>query len=146
MRPFRSVFVVASLALVLVPSGAVGQPPVSGTLAYQLCGKDFTIGVYTLCRGWIEAWDLGRAQARPLTPPPGPGEKREDDGPAWSPDGRLLAFVRVSPRKSGVYVIRANGTGLRRIVALNFLNALEAGGQGLRWSPDGTRLAFDRYG
>jgi Tol biopolymer transport system component len=50
--------------------------------------------------------------------------------PAWSPDGRLLAF----PRSDGIYVVEVDGSGLRRLTALGgFLPA---------WSPDGELIAF----
>jgi Tol biopolymer transport system component len=113
--------------------------PVSGTLAYQLCRS--------YCQyGWIEAWDLGQARARPLTPRLRPGEQRLDSHPSWSSDGSLLAFIRVSPRTSGIYVVGADGKGLRRILALTRANADAASFTGLGWSPDGTSLVFDRYG
>lgn len=40
--------------------------------------------------------------------------------PSWSPDGRYVAFgvgLRSSPARSGIFVIRADGTGLRRVAA-----------------------------
>lgn len=55
----------------------------------------------------------------------------------WSPDGTSLAFTRMPPRggwlESWIWVVGADGTGLRRI----------ARGQSARWSPDGTRLVLD---
>jgi len=49
---------------------------------------------------------------------------------AWSPDGRRLAFSR----PSGIYVVRPNGSGLRRVASKT---ASE-----LAWSPDNKRLAY----
>ncbi len=51
------------------------------------------------------------------------------DAPAWSADGRKIAFRRPG---SGIYVIDANGANER---------FLRAGGSPT-WSPDGTRIAF----
>jgi hypothetical protein len=60
-----------------------------------------------------------------------------DTQPAWSPDGRTIAFTRVTFGRTAVsYAVRAvgpDGSGLRTLAA-------EA--SGAAWSPDGTRLAY----
>jgi Tol biopolymer transport system component len=62
-----------------------------------------------------------------------------DDFPAWSPDGRKLAFVRSvitgGKATSDVFVVNVDGSGLRRLVP---------GAEFMDWSPDGRRLAFVR--
>jgi Tol biopolymer transport system component len=50
---------------------------------------------------------------------------------SWSPDGKRLAFVG-----NGLWVVRPDGTGLRRI-------RREGLPGGASWSPDGKRIAFD---
>jgi Tol biopolymer transport system component len=56
---------------------------------------------------------------------------------AWSPSGRHVAFVaRTLPT---VYVVRANGRGLRALGRIDLDSE-----QGLSWSPDGRRLAWPR--
>ena len=69
--------------------------------------------------------------------------------PEWSPDGRKLVFGK-RPKRSGaacrpagrcadeIYVINADGTGLRRLTR----NAASDGEP--VWSPDGRRIAFIR--
>lgn len=65
-----------------------------------------------------------------------------DDNPAWSPDGRKLAFV--SQNATGAFgVFLMNGDGTRRseitpITPLPFRYKL------ISWSPDGTRLAISQ--
>jgi TolB protein len=57
----------------------------------------------------------------------------DDTDPAWSPDGRRLAFVRGGAQPA-VYLVQADGSGLRRLTT----------GASPAWSPDGTRLVFSR--
>ncbi|HZC31914.1 MAG TPA: DPP IV N-terminal domain-containing protein, partial [Candidatus Bathyarchaeia archaeon] len=52
--------------------------------------------------------------------------------PAWSPDGRRLAFVR----DEEIWIVEADGSRLTRVVTK------PGGGREPRWSPDGHRLAF----
>jgi TolB protein len=56
--------------------------------------------------------------------------------PAWSPDGRRIAFTDV--RRRGIFVMNDNGTGVRRVTTSPTLDVQPA------WSPDGRRLAFSR--
>ena len=50
----------------------------------------------------------------------------------WSPDGGRLAFNT----DDGIYLVRPDGTGLRRVVAFaGFATAVQ-------WSPDGSRIAY----
>ena len=58
--------------------------------------------------------------------------------PAFSPDGKLIAYDYRKPgfRIREIYVMNANGTGIRQVTRLNHASALPA------WSPDGKTLAF----
>lgn len=51
--------------------------------------------------------------------------------PRWSPDGTRIVFAT----EEAVYVMRADGRGLRRLVS-------EPHDLALSWSPDGTRVAW----
>lgn len=66
----------------------------------------------------------------------------EDGDPQWSPDGKQIVFVRhnfsVRPRGGqAVFVINADGTGLRRVTAYKL-----RAGDGPDWSPDGSQILF----
>jgi Tol biopolymer transport system component len=55
----------------------------------------------------------------------------------WAPDGEWLAFGT----DDGLYLVRPDGTGLRRLVSWSFVTA-----PAVQWSPDGSRIAYLRAG
>ena len=67
-----------------------------------------------------------------------------DTSPAWSPDGKKIAFVRLAkdvPRFAEaheLYVMNADGSGIRRITHNSVYDDHPA------WSPDGKWIAFTR--
>lgn len=68
-----------------------------------------------------------------------------DDSPTVSPDGTRIAFSRfdLSGRLTGIWLINTDGSHLVRVTTTP--PAWSAGGdQGPAFSPDGTRLVFDR--
>jgi Tol biopolymer transport system component len=60
--------------------------------------------------------------------------------PAWSPDGRRIAFLAQStPRgPSEIYIVNADGSGQRRLTH----NRVDASDSDLNWSPDGKQILF----
>jgi TolB protein len=58
--------------------------------------------------------------------------------PAWSPDGRLIAFASRRDGVSHIYVMRADGTNVRQVTK----GKLEDDGPA--WAPDGRRIVFSR--
>jgi Tol biopolymer transport system component/photosystem II stability/assembly factor-like uncharacterized protein len=60
--------------------------------------------------------------------------------PDWSPDGSKITFSGYDGSGSNIYIVNADGTGLKRITDL------ASGNYNPNWSPDGTRIAFSRIG
>jgi Tol biopolymer transport system component len=73
---------------------------------------------------------------------------------AWSPDGREIAFLRMSSENPGLYsenpglyVVKTDGSGERRLTryAQGSESAIGCAlGSGFDWAPDGPRIAFTR--
>jgi Tol biopolymer transport system component len=59
-------------------------------------------------------------------------DKTDDQIPAWSPNGKKIAWTRVG---DGIWVMNADGSGKRQIT-------FNASDTGATWSPDGSRIAF----
>jgi dipeptidyl aminopeptidase/acylaminoacyl peptidase len=59
-----------------------------------------------------------------------------DSAPAWSPDGRTLAFISARDGASQVYLLSMEGGEARK------LTTLSTGADLFHWSPDGKTIAF----
>ena len=60
----------------------------------------------------------------------------QNTSPAWSPDGRAIAFQTNRYGGYDIAVIDADGTGLERLTTNDAVNGSPA------WSPDGSKIAF----
>jgi hypothetical protein len=56
-----------------------------------------------------------------------------------SPDGTQIAFTGVNNGVTGIYVVKRDGTGLRRVAA-----AIDGPALRPTWNPEGTKIAFAR--
>ena len=56
--------------------------------------------------------------------------------PAWSPDGRRIAFMSDRDENPEIYVMDADGANQTRLTRTELEDSLPA------WSPDGRRIAF----
>ena len=62
-------------------------------------------------------------------------EGKHNFSPAWSPDGRKIAFTSDRSSSFQIWVMKADGTNPRQLTT-------EGENDGPTWSPDGKRLAF----
>ena len=77
-----------------------------------------------------------------VAPTPAPATRLTDNGaadelPAWSPDGRRIAFDSNRDGNREVYVMNADGSGVTRLTDNGAADEFPA------WSPDGRRIAFE---
>ena len=56
--------------------------------------------------------------------------------PAWSPDGKKLAYAEPGENGLEIFVIDADASNKKQLTKLGGLNSLSA------WSPDGKKIAF----
>jgi TolB protein len=61
-----------------------------------------------------------------------------ESAPAWSPDGRQIAFESNLDGDMEIFVMNADGSGVRQLTHNTLWD------EGPAWSPDGTRFAFSR--
>jgi TolB protein len=73
----------------------------------------------------------------------------DDVGAQWSPDGSKIAFWGGSTDAGtgDLFVANADGTGVRRIVEVDYFGVSVPQSDRVAWSPDGARIAFpDGFG
>ncbi|NTU81292.1 MAG: hypothetical protein HGA45_18250 [Chloroflexales bacterium] len=125
---------VANFGYVLFGNGEVSASPL---FAYDARGR------ISFLKGSPEANDISLIDPsgeRPVNVTRGGGSR--NDLPAWSPDGRRLAFVSDRAGGTDIFAVNADATNL-----VNLTNH-PASDTAPAWSPDGGRIAFasDRDG
>ncbi len=67
---------------------------------------------------------------------------QSQSAPAWSPDGKTIAFTQAIDGNSDIYTVNVDGTNLRRLTTDSSIETSAT------WSPDGKKIAFvsDRAG
>ena len=114
-----------------------GMSAVSGSPSWSPDGRRLVLVGYQ--SGWFGGGlyirGVGLKADKELTPEVMDARASFDDHPAWSPDGSKIAFARTLRRQTGLYVIRPDGRGLRRLATVS--------GRNPSWSPDSRRLGFD---
>lgn len=86
-----------------------------------------------LTRIWVAPVDPAAGAPRPLLP-----EKEwSDRQPAWSPDGKRIAFVSTRGGSAQIWTVAADGSG-EPVQVTRF----DGGVEGPKWTPDGKTLVF----
>ena len=109
-----------------------------GRLSWSPDGKLLAFSDRTASNGptSILLLSLDTLAARRLTSPGIPG----DYNPAFSPDGKTLAFNRGSQGVTSIYTLPVGGGEERRLITGSQF------GWGLAWTPDGRNIVFGRAG
>ncbi len=134
MRIRRALGVGIALALALAAAApAAALPGRNGLLAASSEARGFNKA--TIYIGGAHG-DGTRAMPSPCPAAAmlSPAESCFAGAPAWSPDGRKIAFSVSGASPPQVYVVEAGGTGLTAVPG--------AQGYDPSWSPDGSRLVF----
>jgi TolB protein len=117
-------------------------------LAVAGCGKSASPRVDLLFAssrdGDYAIFGVGAAGGREVRLTKGHGDPSTPEGlffavePAWSPNGRLVAFTSRRDGRSHIYVMRADGTDVRQVTHG------KSDDDGPTWAPGQRRLAFSR--
>jgi dipeptidyl aminopeptidase/acylaminoacyl peptidase len=128
-HPFESADLVRLRAV-----GEVALSPDTNRVAYTVVYHDGPDRPYS--RIWIR--DL---QSGALTVV---GSEREPgSGPRWSPDGHWLAYEGKTGERSGLLIVRPDGSGVRFLAPIQSTNSrMPETGKRLAWSPDSKQIAF----
>jgi TolB protein len=71
--------------------------------------------------------------------------KGEDDQPAWSPDGKRVAFASLTGGTQGLFVADTPDKGVRRLTTHPFDPQNPILDAHPRWSPNGRQIVFHRF-
>jgi Tol biopolymer transport system component len=63
--------------------------------------------------------------------------------PTWSPDGLLIAFLRLDGSYNELYIMNADGSGIRKVAALDFRNSYAM--FNYTWLPSGRYILYDDH-
>ena len=118
----------------LTPTGERGQPSFSPDGKWIAYESDISAnGIFVMRSN-------GTAQRRvTMNPFAGGDECGCDTDPNFSPDGKLITFVRIKKdgKQQALFAVRPNGTGLRQVTPYSWEVAIKHD-----WSPDGKLIVL----
>jgi dipeptidyl aminopeptidase/acylaminoacyl peptidase len=112
----------------------LGKPVAGGAADWAPDGRRFVLTGKMAGDRFLGLYAFGRLGSDPrrITP-----DEWEAQYPAWSPDGRRIAFTHVVPPNSfDIWVVNADGSGLRQLTGEPASDNYPA------WSPDGRSIVF----
>jgi Tol biopolymer transport system component len=120
-------------------AGDQGLPSVDPTGRYAAFDGNWPDGSAAGFHSGVGIVDLRTGALREIThnPSDGCGGPCTDSNPAWSPDGRLIAFVRDQGDDAAIVTIRPDGSRPRTLTSPGTV----AGNPD--WSPTGDRIVFN---
>ena len=129
----RLVLAAGAVGCLLLVSGCGGSSATGDDIAF-VSSRDAYYGIYLMNADGSEQGRLTDDDGDPST---AAGVQFQTD-PAWSPDGKRIAFASAREGSFDIYVVNADGTDTRR------LTSSSTNDQSPTWSPDGSRIAFSR--
>lgn len=96
----------------------------------------FAFGPVDAVAGRAATWDIGLIDVEGTEMDPLVASERDDEAPAWSPDGTRIAFTRPGEQGDEVWTVAPDGTE-ETLVATAVEASLEPD---LAWAPDGSAL------
>jgi Tol biopolymer transport system component len=124
---------------------AAGECIANGSPGYSPNGKEITflkvLGTDPNNLTSITIWTMNADGTNPRPVTKQKIDRSGDGEPAWSPDGKQIAFTRFSVARNAqaLFLIHPDGTGLHRLTKW----AINAGGAD--WSPNGRLITFESY-
>jgi Tol biopolymer transport system component len=119
----------------LTPKGFQGQPSFSPDGKWIVYERDIAPGNNGVWLMRSNGTGLRRVTRNPF----GAGECGCDTDPNFSPNGKLITFVRIKKpdRQQALFVVRRNGSGLRQLTPYSWDVAIKHD-----WSPDGKLIVL----
>ncbi len=119
----------------LTPKGFQGQPSFSPDGKWIAYERDIAPGNNGIWLMRSNGTGLRRVTRNPF----GAGECGCDTDPNFSPNGKLITFVRIKEDHSqqALFTVRRNGTGLRQLTPYSWNVGIKHD-----WSPNGTRIVL----